>query len=208
MEVDREEVAAMILSNSRVELQIARARASLLATHAHIADGVVARLGSRLPTVRLIELYCQALALSEFEGAWLQIHAVAHAGTGRHADCEPGTGVALGRTWHSLVDRLRSTLAPYGDAELQELLAFEFAAARVTVMKVHVRTAVSFARALRADMNAPAAVALYLHRLDVSEDLRGAVHAFALAHLSPEHAAAMLPPGEMLEAGMLTPASG
>jgi len=186
----------VFVSSSHAELQIARARVTMLATHAHVTDGLVARLGGRLPTVRLIELYCSALGMSQFEEVWLQIHAVAHAGTGRAPRDEPGRGRAVRRALHGLVDSIRFALAPHGDPELQEMLAYEFAAARVTVIKVHVRSAVSLARALRADMSAPAAVALYIRQLDVPEDLRGAVFALALAHLGPEHGATMLPAPE------------
>jgi hypothetical protein len=182
----------------RVEVELARSRAVLLSTHAHLSETIAARVGDRLPTARLVQLYCRALRLPDFDEVWLRIHAVAHAGSGGPVWQDTvHDGAAVRRIWRSLLEEIRISLAPHGDEALQERLAYEFAAARAVVMKVHVRNATRLAAALSPAVSGPAAVAQYIRHMDLPDDMRGAVYAFAVARLHAARYAAMLspPPG-------------
>jgi hypothetical protein len=176
----------------RGEPYLARARAALLSVHAHLVQEIATRLGGRLSTARIVRRYCQANGLSDFDELWLRIQAIAHAGTGRTIGSVAAvSGGALG----SLLAEVRAGIAPHGDSELQERLTCEFAAARAIVLKVHIRNAVGLARALAPAMTASAAVAFYIHELDVPHDLSGAVFALALTHLDRHSRSGMLPSG-------------
>jgi hypothetical protein len=178
-------------TKQRAETELARARAMLLSTHAHLIDGIAGRVGGLVPTARLVELYCRAQGLHEFDEQWLRIHAVAHSGTGTH----PHAGGALRQRLASVVEEVRGSLAPRGNPGLAEALTYEFAAARGAVIRVHVRNAARLARALAADVSGPAAVQLYIRRMEVPDRLAGAVHAFAVAHLGEHRAVQMLSSG-------------
>jgi hypothetical protein len=187
----------MNAASDRVDLLIARARASLLATHAQLSQELVGRLGDRLPTLRLIDLYSSALDLKHFEEVWLRIHAIAHGGGGdSRLQADRGRHSAVRRAWDGLLDEIRVAIAPHGDGQLQERLTYELANARSIVMKLHVRNAVALARTLAQELSAPAAVGLYIQQLDVTRDLRAAVFALALAQLRSDQPVAMLLPGQ------------
>jgi hypothetical protein len=190
----------MYAARSHAELQLARARASLLSTHAQLSQGIVARLGDRMPTTRLVELYCRALDLTEFDEIWLRIQAVAHLGAGGAQRGDETTAVSRPRhVWETVVDEIRAAVAPHGDRELQERLSYEIASAQAIVMKVHMRNAVALAHALSPRVGAAAAVSRYLRELDVTEAFRGAVYALALAQLGTERRPALLPPALVAE---------
>jgi hypothetical protein len=177
----------------RVQVELARCRAALLSAHAQLSQDIAVRLGDRLPTTRLIELYCRAQHLSELDEAWLRINAVAHAGGGWHADA---TEVHDGRTaadlWNSVRDNVRVHFAPLGDAALQERLQYEFAMARAVLIKVHVRNAVAMAERLSPDVAGPSAVAHYMDQMEVPDDMCGAIYALAVARLGASRGITML----------------
>jgi hypothetical protein len=177
----------------QAEPEIARARSVLLSTHAHLVEGIVSRLGNRLTTSRVVELYSRAQKLEDFDEQWLRIRAVAHAGHGGVDNVDSVGGVA-----GDVAEHFRDSVLPYRDAELRALLASEFAVARATIIRVHVRNAVRLARTLAPDTAAPAAVALYIRCAEPPDDVAGAVHAFAVEHLASHTGAGLLPAGRDL----------
>lgn len=179
----------------RVEAALAAASATLLSAHAHLSRAAAARLSSRLPPTRTIGLYCRELDLEPVDASWIRMQALARMG----AFClAPITTIPAGagrveRIRCAIREWLRVQLAPHGDPALQELLELEYAYARAVILKVHVRNAVRFAAAVRPDFSGPAAVALYIDRLRVPDDVRGAVYALAVAQLAAVRFTAMLP---------------
>jgi hypothetical protein len=183
------------------EAELARARAVLMNAHAHLVDGIASRAGGQLTTARIVECYVRAQDLAEFDEQWLRIHAVARAGHGGlpHRD----DGVLRG-VISDLAEQVRDSMKPYSDSQLRALLASEFAVARATIIRVHVRNAIRLARILAPELHAASAVRFYISSMNVPGDFAGAVHAFAVSHLASEARASRLPAGRGLIVGSST----
>lgn len=181
-------------NRSVTQRQLARARAALMSTHAHLIQDIASRLGEYMPTARLVDLYCRVQRLSEFDEKWLRLQAVAHVGLGKTPEAVAAHARSHGDSaFRALVEEFRVGIAPVGDHHLQERLACEFAAARTVVLKVHVRNAIALAHLLAPELTAPAAVAWYIRDMDVPDDISGAVYAFAVAQLDSGAGRAVLP---------------
>lgn len=165
----------------RAEVALARATATLLSVHAHLIEGITISLAGRLPPDRVVELYCSAQDVAQLDEAWLRVHALAHLGCGRMTtddtavDSDPAR-----RLWASLRHEVRIRTAPQWDAALREELRYEFAHARAVLIKVHARNAIRFADDLSPTTPYAAAVAQYIRRMDIADDISGAVYAFAM----------------------------
>jgi hypothetical protein len=180
----------------RLESALTRASATLLSAHAHLCLAAAARLSSRLPAARAVALYCRAHDLSQVDERWIRMQVLARMGAiwpspGR--TIAPGAG-RIERIRHTMRQWVRVRFAPFGDPALQELLEFEFAHARVVILELHVRSAIRLASIVGREVSAPAAVALYLDRMRVRNDVSGAEYAVAVSRLGRDRRSEVLPP--------------
>jgi hypothetical protein len=167
------------------EAELARCNAALLAAHAHLCQNIAVRLADRLAPHRLVQLYSRRYSLAPLDEAWVRIHTIAQFGRDRAYEtaAAPNTSASDG-AWEVVRSTVRNRIAPFRDADLQERLAYEFAEADATLIKVHVRNALSYAHVMAPRQSRVAAVMDYLARIDVPPGLAGAVHSFALTRLA------------------------
>lgn len=167
------------------EAELARCNAALLAAHAHLCQNIAVRLADRVTPHRLVQLYSQRYSLAPLDEAWVRIHTIAQFGRERNPEtvAVPETPLS-GGAWNSMRASMRNRIAPFRDADLKERLAYEFAEADATLIKVHVRNALSYAHVMASQLNGAAAVTDYLTRIDVPPGFAVAVHSFALTRLA------------------------
>jgi hypothetical protein len=193
-----------------VAIQLARARVSVLAAHAHAARLLAVRLADRIPTDAALALYCDQQQLRRADAEFVAMQALARM---TPPDMEPRRPLEAlpgrqppGDAWFARgYEWVRDRIAPLSDPVLHERVETEVARARAVIMAVHIRHAARLVDILAAEMSAPAAIALYIQRMDVEPELRAAVYAIAVARQAG-HAgllaerADMLPlPGDSLD---------
>lgn len=181
----------------RVEIALAQANATLLSAHAHLSKAAAVRLSTRIPASRAIALYSQAHELSPVDSEWIRIQTLAHMGAD-YFPPEPTLPAGtrrIARIRFAIREWLRVRFAPHGDPVLREMLTYEYAHARAILLKVHVRNALRFAAALQPEISGPAAVVLYIDRVEVPRDLGSAVYALSVGQLAAGRFGALLAPG-------------
>lgn len=177
----------------RRDVELARCKAALLSAHAQLCQTIATRLSDRIEPQRLVELYSRAQELAPLDEAWVRVHTLAHSTDAAEAH-EHGGHDDRSHAWESVRDALRARLAPTGDPAMKEALTYELARADVILLKVHVRSAVTFAEALATWLAPPRAVLQYIDRMDVPASIAGAVYCLAVAKLATTHEAPRLTP--------------
>jgi hypothetical protein len=178
-------------ASQRVEVLLARAKVGMLAAHAHAARSLVQLLAERLPQEAVLSIYCSRQKLKPGDAHYVALHALARLPLPDESPSQ-AEGRALNGRSETDVDRLlsrgfrwlRDQVAPLADPELRALVETELARATTTLIVLHVRHALRFAKALHEVISAHAAVALYLDELAVDMDLRAAVYALAVTQAS------------------------
>jgi hypothetical protein len=174
----------------RVDVLLARARVSILATHADAARRLARLVGERISVASALAIYCDRQRLRPMDAHFVALHARARMNVPDPAASSSQRALddAAADDAHSVVDKgqawIREHIAPQSDPRVRECIEVELAAATTAIIEQHVRFALRLAALMDQTTSPSTAIALYLDRVDVDRELRSAIYPLALARLA------------------------
>jgi len=202
---------ALIKSTSRslqrqIDLTTAVCQERLLATHVRHVLGMVDLVSDRLPFDDALDIYVRILRLTPEQARNVGSRALAELGrrgedavaavAGPSIEAEPlpeedeKAKEGLGARSDALFSRLRRRVRGRVQEELRERINLAAARAEDGLLQTHVHNALTFARALTAELSASESIELYLETMMLPEGLADVIYNRALSIIAEQ----VLPP--------------